>query len=487
MNSVSSNTLDVLQNQMKTSGYNNSAKSKESKKESKVTKFEKAFQKMSEPLKKKTNSLQDKMVVKEELLKDIDEREDDGLKNILNMILNMLSSIENNENSNAELEGLIENIKNTASSPLDLLKLLIKGEEILSKNFDLKTLVDDNNLFSDNNLANDDHLLKDILLKFISEDKSDENSNLNINKLKKTLTEVMAKLEKLYNSGIVNDNSNRELLRAAYDKGLTEEILSKLADTSKAEVTNANLEIEISKELNGKTIGKKDTIKKEEALLANNTELTFKVKEEKVVIENQNNKNDSNKDLKKNLSSEEKILEKLIGDKEDGKLAKVNQFMNVFNSSKASLEGIKSVDKLLVNKATFSEDIVKSIRFMEVNNIKDLTVKINPKHLGEVIINLTMDQENMKAQLKAVNKDTIALLNANLKDITEKLNENIKIQQVEVSIYNDDTTYFSSNERENSQGFNREQNKSKVVNVSEEAELGKENTAIDDSSLNMLI
>ncbi|MBD8046435.1 MAG: flagellar hook-length control protein FliK [Clostridium argentinense] len=487
MNSVSSNTLDVLQNQMKTSGYNNSAKSKESKKESKVTKFEKAFQKVSEPLKKKTNSLQDKMVVKEELLKDIDEREDDGLKNILNMILNMLSSIENNENSNAELEGLIENIKNTASSPLDLLKLLIKGEEILSKNFDLKTLVDDNNLFSDNNLANDDHLLKDILLKFISEDKSDENSNLNINKLEKTLTEVMAKLEKLYNSGIVNDNSNRELLRAAYDKGLTEEILSKLADTSKAEVTNANLEIEISKELNGKTIGKKDTIKKEEALLANNTESTFKVKEEKVVIENQNNKNDSNKDLKKNLSSEEKILEKLIGDKEDGKLAKVNQFMNVFNSSKASLEGIKSVDKLLVNKATFSEDIVKSIRFMEVNNIKDLTVKINPKHLGEVIINLTMDQENMKAQLKAVNKDTIALLNANLKDITEKLNENIKIQQVEVSIYNDDTTYFSSNERENSQGFNREQNKSKVVNVSEEAELGKENTAIDDSSLNMLI
>lgn len=487
MNSVSSNTLDVLQNQMKTSGYNNSAKSKESKKESKVTKFEKAFQKVSEPLKKKTNSLQDKMVVKEELLKDIDEREDDGLKNILNMILNMLSSIENNENSNAELEGLIENIKNTASSPLDLLKLLIKGEEILSKNFDLKTLVDDNNLFSDNNLANDDHLLKDILLKFISEDKSDENSNLNINKLEKTLTEVMAKLEKLYNSGIVNDNSNRELLRAAYDKGLTEEILSKLADTSKAEVTNANLEIEISKELNGKTIGKKDTIKKEEALLANNTESTFKVKEEKVVIENQNNKNDSNKDLKKNLSSEEKILEKLIGDKEDGKLAKVNQFMNVFNSSKASLEGIKSVDKLLVNKATFSEDIVKSIRFMQVNNIKDLTVKINPKHLGEVIINLTMDQENMKAQLKAVNKDTIALLNANLKDITEKLNENIKIQQVEVSIYNDDTTYFSSNERENSQGFNREQNKSKVVNVSEEAELGKENTAIDDSSVNMLI
>ena len=54
--------------------------------------------------------------------------------------------------------------------PLDFIKTpLIKGEEILSKNFDLKTFrVDDNNCSSDNNLANDHHLLKDILLKFIS-------------------------------------------------------------------------------------------------------------------------------------------------------------------------------------------------------------------------------------------------------------------------------------------------------------------------------
>ncbi len=93
----------------------------------------------------------------------------------------------------------------------------------------------------------------------------------------------------------------------------------------------------------------------------------------------------------------------------------------------------------------------------------------------------------MRAQLKASNKDTVALLNANLKDITEKLNENIKIQQVEVAIYNEDTTYFSSNERENRQGFNGEQNKSKVSAITEETESETEASIVDDSSLNLLI
>lgn len=440
MNSVSSNTLDVLQNQMKTSGYNNSAKSKESKKESKVTEFEKAFQKVSEPLKKKTNSLQDKMVVKEELSENVEKIEENGSEDILAVLLNLFSTM----GKDVSVEELVNNFEGVDSSDLNLLKVLLKNtDELLGK-------LDENTLMKDSNP------LKEILLKFIAADSKDKTENLNANKLITDLIGALPKLETSLKNEMINDNSKSELYKE----------FSNLL-IAKKDIKDSTLKDKVSLE-----------IRPEAKAIA---------KEEKLIIKNENNKNNSNGNLKSELSSEEKILEKLIGDKEDGKLAKVNQFMNVFNSSKASLEGIKSVDKLLVNKATFSEDIVKSIRFMQVNNIKDLTVKINPKHLGEVIINLTMDQENMKAQLKAVNKDTIALLNANLKDITEKLNENIKIQQVEVSIYNDDTTYFSSNERENSQGFNREQNKSKVVNVSEEAELGKENTAIDDSSLNMLI
>ncbi len=440
MNNINTNILEVLQNQSKPSSNNNTIKAKESK----VSDFEKVLKKVSEPSKNKTNSLEGKDFVKEELLDDIEEGKDNGHKDIIALLLNMFSAMENDKNININIEGLIENIEGMDNSTLDLVKTLLKNAEDLTELLDNKALIKDNNP------------LKDMLLKFMSVKGEDKDFNLEVNKLIKELTEALPKLEDISKAGIASDNSKVETF-----KDLNSTLIAAREVKDNAGKDKVSVEI-----------------KPEDKIVA---------KEEKIAIENENSKNTSNGDLKKNLSSEEKLLEKLIGEKEDGKLTKVNQFMNAFNNSKISLEEVKNVDKLLINKVTFSEDIVKSIRFMELNNIKDLTVKINPKHLGEVIINLTMEQEAMRAQLKASNKDTVALLNANLKDITEKLNENIKIQQVEVAIYNDDTTYFSGNERENRQGFNGEQSKSKVLAVTEEIELETEASIIDDSSLNLLI
>jgi len=440
MNNINTNIVEVLQNQSRPSSNNNTIKAKESK----VSDFEKVLKKVSEPSKNKTNSLEDKGFVKKELLEDINEKEDNGRKDIIALLLNMFSAMENDKNININVEGLIENIEGIDNSTLDLVKTLLKNVEDLTELLDNKALIKDNNP------------LKDILLKLMSVEGEDKDFNLEVNKLIKELTEALPKLEDISKAGIASDNSK----------------------------------VETFKDLNSTLIAArevKDNTESDKVLVEIKPEDKIVAKEEKIAIENENSKNTSNGDLKKSLSSEEKLLEKLIGEKEDGKLTKINQFMNAFNNSKISLEEVKNVDKLLINKVTFSEDIVKSIRFMELNNIKDLTVKINPKHLGEVIINLTMEQEAMRAQLKASNKDTVALLNANLKDITEKLNENIKIQQVEVAIYNDDTTYFSSNERENRQGFNGEQSKSKVSAVTEEIELETETSIIDDSSLNLLI
>ncbi|WP_291582963.1 flagellar hook-length control protein FliK [Clostridium sp. UBA6640] len=440
MNNINTNILEVLQNQSKPSSNNNTIKVKESK----VSDFEKVLKKVSDQSKNKTNSLEDKGFVKEELLEDIDEKEDNGHKDIIAMLLNMFSAMGNDKNININVEGLIENIEGIDNSTLDLLKTLLKNVE------DLTELLDNNALAKENNP------LKDMLLKLMSVEGEDKDFNLEVNKLIKELTEALPKLEDISKAGIASDNSKVETF-----KDLNNTLIA--AREAKDNTGSDKVSVEI---------------KPEDKIVA---------KEEKIAIENENSKNTSNGDLKKSLSSEEKLLEKLIGDKEDGKLTKVNQFMNVFTNSKISMEEVKNVDKLLINKVTFSEDIVKSIRFMELNNIKDLTVKLNPKNLGEVVINLTMEQEAMRAQLKASNKDTVALLNANLRDITEKLNENIKIQQVEVAIYSDDTTYFSGNERENRQGFNGNQSKSKVSSVTEEIELEAEASIVDDSSLNMLI
>ncbi len=440
MNNINTNIVEVLQNQSRSSSNNNTIKTKESK----VSDFEKVLKKVSEPVKNKTNSLEDKGFIKEELLEDIEEGKDNGHKDIIAILLNMFSAMENDKNTSINVEGLIENLEGIDNSTLDLLKTLLKSVEDLTEGQDNKALMNDNNS------------LKDILLKLMSVEGEDKNSNLEVNKLIKELTEALPKLEDISKAGIASDNPKVETFK---DLNSTLIVAREVKDNAGKDKVSVE-------------------IKQEDKIVA---------KEEKIAIENENSKNTSNGDLKKSLSSEEKLLEKLIGEKEDGKLTKVNQFMNAFTNSKISLEEVKNVDKLLINKVTFSEDIVKSIRFMELNNIKDLTVKINPKHLGEVIINLTMEQEAMRAQLKASNKDTVALLNANLRDITEKLNENIKIQQVEVTIYNDDTTYFSSNEKENRQGFNGEQSKNKISAVTEETELEKEASIIDDSSLNLLI
>nr|WP_276576119.1 flagellar hook-length control protein FliK [Oceanirhabdus seepicola] len=97
---------------------------------------------------------------------------------------------------------------------------------------------------------------------------------------------------------------------------------------------------------------------------------------------------------------------------------------------------------------------------MTVNDMKELTLKIVPKELGEISIKLIMDSGVMKAKISAVNKDTYNLIQNNSANIMEKLNENnIKIQNVEVSIYQEDTLFHKDGEQEHA--FNQQFNNSK--------------------------
>ena len=131
----------------------------------------------------------------------------------------------------------------------------------------------------------------------------------------------------------------------------------------------------------------------------------------------------------------------------------------------------------------------KAMTYMDSNGIKDLTVKIMPKELGEVTIKLSMENGVMKANITASNKDAYNLLSSNIKDISDKLQDsNIKIQNFNIDVYNGDTTFF----KDGSNGQSREQYKGTKNNeavsgiISEEA--NADNTAIsDDSTLNTLV
>lgn len=154
------------------------------------------------------------------------------------------------------------------------------------------------------------------------------------------------------------------------------------------------------------------------------------------------------------VSKEEAFLKNLIGKEEkhsqgqnlDLQLNKLTNLdgLNKFTTIDKNLS-VEVKENITITKANMIEDMVKSIKYMENKGLKDLTVKVMPKELGEIVIKLTMEAGKIKLALNASSKDTYYLLNSNIGELSEKLTDsNIKIQPAEINIYNQDTTFFSN-------------------------------------------
>lgn len=169
---------------------------------------------------------------------------------------------------------------------------------------------------------------------------------------------------------------------------------------------------------------------------------------------------------------------------------KVNLLMNFMNSAKSGdTEVAKQNGQVVVNRATFADDLFKAIKFIDTNNLKELKVNIKPKELGELAISVTMESGKLKASISAGSKEAYNLLNSNLADIKNSLSTNdIKIQDVSISIYNGDTTFFkdgSQNQGEQRQSFGT---KAAQGSMTEEDDLVIDNSKDSkiDSQINML-
>nr|WP_279285105.1 flagellar hook-length control protein FliK [Clostridium sporogenes] len=123
---------------------------------------------------------------------------------------------------------------------------------------------------------------------------------------------------------------------------------------------------------------------------------------------------------------------------------------------------------------------------MELNNVKDLTVKIMPKELGEVLIKITMEGGIMKANIGATTKEAYNLLNSNMQLIEDKLqNSGIKVQELSLNIYNEDTTFFKrGNEKRENSHTSKSENKAELSSKDEIPE--EENISSVESNVNML-
>ena len=204
------------------------------------------------------------------------------------------------------------------------------------------------------------------------------------------------------------------------------------------------------------------------------------------ILKDKHSDNHSNEESAGDTYGEEKILKSISGDDKKDKFSKAVNFINQFNSlNKTQDVDLTPVEKLVVNKDNMVSDIVKAVKYMEVNNTKNLTVKINPKELGEMVINITMENGKMKANITANNKEAFNLLNANASDINDKLqNSNIKIENFSLNLY-EDTTFFKDKEGKGEESKYHQKNRSKENRIDGAEDIVESNVSEDLSNLNI--
>jgi flagellar hook-length control protein FliK len=157
----------------------------------------------------------------------------------------------------------------------------------------------------------------------------------------------------------------------------------------------------------------------------------------------------------KTVNKEDKLLKDLLF--EDGakdRIANVvTRFEAIRNDKPLAVE-----PQLTISRNNLNTDFIKAVKFMDMNNIKELSVKILPKDLGEIVIRLSMDNGVMKANISASNKETYNLLNSQLTTISNQLaDQNMNIQSFNLSLSNGDNFLFSGNG--NDQGGRKQQGK----------------------------
>ena len=204
------------------------------------------------------------------------------------------------------------------------------------------------------------------------------------------------------------------------------------------------------------------------------------------------NSNDASKDGKSSgkNSFEEKFLSNFLSeDKDEMKISKAVNFMNQFENVKTLESSKVQTPNLVIDKNNLGADVIKTIKFMEINNVKDLTVKMNPKELGEITIKIIVESGVMKASISAQNKETYNLLNQNMQDISDKLKTmDIKIQSLDINIYEDSTFFNKNSNRSNDENNKEGKNNNSNGNMSIEEDISIRNTySIEENQVNKFV
>lgn len=433
LNKISSKKQHQINNENKYSKYdkNNTGCSEEEATELELKeKLQKYFESLKEEKTSTNNKLDEESLNGD--LKDIDNSKD--LLDYLCSIINMIST--------PKLDGDIKNINLGGVSKLEL-----------------------NEFLKDNLKSNSEELflnLKNLILKeFNKEDNQFSTKEMNIseefdNKLK-MISDI---LEGIYNKNTLESSNQSE----------KKDLLSLFNKKLDINTYNENLNRDTQKQgVNDKKFNTESFMVNEKPIESNDS-----------AILNTN----------KTLNKDEGLLKSLTEDKENDK------FSNRVNLNLMKFEGLKNdsvkfadTNIPVVRKEVLQQDIIKWVKFINTEDVKELTLKVVPRELGEIVLKVSVDSGVMKAEILANNKDTYKLLQNNMADITSKLeNDSIKVQEVSVNIYSDN--YMgegNENLKDNGNGQFSNKNKQNKKRDFEHIDKIEENKVASlDEMLNML-
>lgn len=271
----------------------------------------------------------------------------------------------------------------------------------------------------------------------------------NYNSIKNYITDILGKNETLINNfELLDEKSKLEIYELIKDKlsnldnsaknsnylplnseaKKEDNILNKILSKSSENKQNTDLDINInniSNEENTKTKA------------YNELEISTLVNKSKILSTNSQD----------NKSKEIDKLEDIIGDNTAKFILSNN---NLINDNVIKDKGIEPKN---ITKQYIAQDIVKTIKYLKDNNLEQITVKITPKELGEMDINIIKNQDDARLVITINKEDTFNMVNKNLNDIKSHLSDlNIKIKDVVIEMKNDNQNLFSGNLN---QEFNR--------------------------------
>lgn len=165
----------------------------------------------------------------------------------------------------------------------------------------------------------------------------------------------------------------------------------------------------------------------------------------------------------------------------------LNILNNISNLEKNLMEDIADIKPVDIRSGYIVDDIGQAIRYLKNNGIEDLTLKINPKELGELTIKLIKSKGENKVIITSSSNETFKLINENIKDIeSHLLNLDIKLNQVSVEIKNYGHGDFSG---DLNQQFNRNTSKEERKNTFTNGKDSEEeiNKVSEETNINLLI